>query len=428
LNGLFTCAYARRTLPVTGQPQDIKDARGVNVADTLIAMDLFAGCGGLSLGLRKAGINVAWANEYDPHAAETYRRSHPGTLLYEEDATSLYQRLLRKEPNLPERGDVDFLVGGPPCQGFSGFNRHRHVDDPRNSLMDVFLTFVDWLRPRFVLLENVVGLLSLDGGRIAGILLTALHELGYATRLGIVQAGYYGLPQNRWRVFIWASIRRRQLPNFPQPTHDFPRTTILGATKFRNEVVKPPSNGQSLFWNPLPPVTVGDSISDLPPIENGGGEEVMEYCSAAGTPYQEMLRHSCNNLFDHQTAKLTRVMLDRCQAVPKKPGAGWVDLPDHLKPKNLLRHGDERYKNRFGRLHWEGIFNTILSRPHPYWGAVFHPEQDRVISVRESARAQGFPDNVHFSGPISKKYVQIGNAVPPLLASKLGESLMSSLS
>ena len=106
-------------------------------------------------------------------------------------------------------------------------------------------------------------------------------------------------------------------------------------------------------------------------------------------------------------------MYARCRAVPSRPGAGWLDLPNNLKPKNLLRHGDDRYPNRFGRLHWSGTFNTILTRAYPYWSSVFHPEQDRVISVRECARAQGIPDSLRIHGPVSSAYKQVGNAVPP---------------
>ena len=120
-------------------------------------------------------------------------------------------------------------------------------------------------------------------------------------------------------------------------------------------------------------------------------------------------------------------MLDRVYAIPCKPKAGWLDLPEDLKPKNLLRHGDNRYPNRFGRLWWEGIFNTILSEANPYWGRVIHPLQHRVISVRESARAQGIPDCVNFNGKLSKQYRQAGNAVPPPLAELIGREIINAM-
>ncbi len=390
----------------------------------LACMDLFAGCGGLTIGLGQADFEVRWANEIDAHAAETYRRSHPGCTVFEEDVNVLYRRLLDREANLPRPGEVDLVAGGPPCQGFSGYNRHRHAEDPRNSLVESFLDVVEHLKPRYVLMENVPGMLSLDKGRVPTLLLAALETLGYQARLGILQAGYYGVPQNRWRVFIVAASSGSTLPEFPQPVHSFPRTTIFGATAFRANVVKPHASGSNLFWQPKPPMTVGDAISDLPEILNGSGADEMPYGSPPRNAYQTTVRQGSTVLHDHKCARLDKLMFARCVAVPKRPGAGWLDLPDHLKPKNLLRHGDRRYDNRFGRLHWEGTFNTVLTRAYPYWSSVFHPEQDRVISVRESARAQGFPDRVRFSGPLSSRYRQVGNAVPPPLAKALGIEIM----
>ena len=390
----------------------------------LRCLDLFAGCGGLSLGLEEAGLKVLWANDNDKNAAETYQNSHPDTRMIPIDIEIFYQQLMSRDSGLPQKGDVDLIAGGPPCQGFSGYNRHRSSSDPRNSLMEVFLDFVELLRPPYVLIENVPGMLSLNGGRVPELLIRILDEMGYQTKLGILQAGHYGLPQNRWRVFIWGAQRGRRLPAFPQPTHLFPRTTIFGAKAFRQCVVKAPGESEDLFWKPLPTVTVADAVFDLPPIRNGGGADEMEYGKGPDADYQRALRSDSLQLWDHRCQKLGELMYARCCAIPKRPGAGWLDLPHHLKPKNLLRHGDKRYDNRFGRLHQSGTFNTILSRPHPYWGRVFHPTQNRVISVRESARAQGFPDSLRFCGGLSSRYMQVGNAVPPPLARALAAELL----
>jgi DNA (cytosine-5)-methyltransferase 1 len=273
-------------------------------------------------------------------------------------------------------------------------------------------------------MENVPGMLSLENGKVPERLNAALELLGYDSQLGILQAGFYGLPQNRWRVIVLAAAKGLKMPRFPQPTHAFPRTTIFGAKAFRANVIMPPSTGADLFWRPCPTITVGDSISDLPPIDNGGGSDEMPYISPPNSPFQEMARLGSMRLYDHRAAGLDELMFARCVAVPRRPGAGWLDLPEHLKPKNLLRHGDGRYPNRFGRLHWEGTFNTILTRAYPYWSSVFHPEQDRVISVRESARAQGIPDRIRFTGPLYSRYRQIGNAVPPPLGKALGLEIL----
>ena len=389
----------------------------------LTCFDLFSGCGGLSEGLRRAGIDVPWANEIDVNAAKTYRASHPECTVFEEDINVLHQRLLDRERGLPRPGDVDLVAGGPPCQGFSGYNRYKNAGDPRNSLVESFLDVVAHLKPRFVLMENVPGMLALGNGKVPLMLLGALSSLGYKTRLGILQAGHYGIPQNRWRVFVLATARGSTLPSFPGPTHAFPRTTIFGATGFRANVVRPP-DGRDLFWQPLRNATVGDAISDLPEIANGEGADVAKYLVAPRTRYQVDLRSGSAALFNHRAVRLGELMMARCRAVPKRPGAGWLDLPDELKPRNLLRHGDKRYDNRFGRLHWDGTFNTILTEVRMYWSRVIHPEQDRVISVRESARAQGFRDAVRFFGALTSCYRQVGNAVPPPLGEVLGSAIL----
>ena len=392
----------------------------------LIAFDVFAGCGGLSKGLLNAGMQVPWAVELDEHASNSYRTAHPLTSVYNEDATVVLKAIEAKDSCVPGRGDVDIVVGGPPCQGFSGYNRYRRASDPRNSLVSTFLSYVEVLRPRYVLMENVPGMLSMASGKVTPAILDCLKAFGYSTRLGILQAGYYGIPQNRWRVFIWAAYKKTTLPNFPAPSHNFPKKTLFGATGFREHVVlpQPATNPQKELRHT---VTVADAIRDLPRIVNGGGDDETRYKSRPLSDYQLRLRRGSSSLCDHRTTRLTGVQYERCCAIPRRRGAGWLDLPQRLKPANLLRHGDDRYPNRFGRLHWTGTFNTILHRAEPYWSCVFHPSQNRVLSVRECARAQSFPDNFKFSGSLRQRYSQVGNAVPPLLAEAVVGALVNSL-
>ena len=389
--------------------------------------DLFAGCGGLSAGLTKAGLKVKWANEYWKPAAGTYKRIHPETKLFTDDARDLLEKLNQHSEELPRPGEADIIVGGPPCQGFSGFNRHRKPKDPRNSMLDVFLGFVDFLRPRIVVLENVPGLLSLDDGRVAEALLSSFSDIGYSTRVGLLQAGYYGLPQNRWRTFIYAASKGQPLPEYPLPTHEFDRIIIHGSSAFKvtPEIITPP-NGADLFWNLKPRTTVQDAISDLPSVLDASLEGICRYTTEPSSEYQQNLRTDRETTTDHICPKVKAVTQERIDALPRIPGAGWLDLPDHLKPKNLARHGDQRYANRYGRLDWNGIFNTVLTRPHPYWSRVIHPEENRLISIRECARAQGFADSVVFDGKASERYKQVGNAVPPILAARIGEKIVES--
>jgi DNA (cytosine-5)-methyltransferase 1 len=390
-------------------------------------LDLFCGSGGLSLGLESSGFRVEWACEIDSDASDTYRSSHPETVLWTEDANTLLKRCADGEKGVPRQGQVDLLAGGPPCQGFSGYNRYRSPDDPRNSLVETYLAFVELLRPRCVLMENVPGMLQMEQGRTARLLLETLEGIGYVPQLGILQAGNYGLPQNRWRVFVFAVQGGNRLPEFPVPTHAFPRTTLFGATAFREHVVRAVDDPNSLFGRLLPNTTVGDAIRDLPPIANGGGTPLIDLAGAPLSPYQEALRDGLGQVTDHLADRHGEIMMKRIEAVPKRPGAGWLDLPEELQPRNLAKHGDRRYENRFGRLWWDGIFNTIVTLPFPYWGRFIHPEQDRVLSVRECARAQGFPDRVSFSGKIKSKYRQVGNAVPPPLAKAIGIEIMRAM-
>jgi len=391
----------------------------------LTAFDLFSGCGGLSLGLKAAGFDVRWANEIDGDAAETFVNSAPEVRMANIDANELLRRIEDREPGLPLKGEVDLLAGGPPCQGFSGYNRYRSPDDPRNSLIETFLAFVEVLEPRFILIENVPGMLQMNQGAVPNLITDILDSIGYSSHLGILQAGHFGVAQNRWRVFILASQRGLQLPCFPEPAYAFPRTIVFGARQFRDHIIKGPTEAsEDLFQNIKPGVTVGDAIDDLPAIGNGGGEREMAYQKPAASEFQRSMRQGSILLLDHIAQKQGGIMYERVKAVPKKPGAGWLDLPDHLKPKNLLKHGDNRYPNRFGRLWWDGIFNTIVTRAYPYWGRFIHPTQNRVISVRECARAQGIHDSVRFSGNLYSMYKQVGNAVPPPLAEAIARAIV----
>jgi DNA (cytosine-5)-methyltransferase 1 len=388
-------------------------------------LDLFAGCGGLSLGLERAGFNIAWANEIDSDACESYSSVHHKTEIFNEDINIFIKKVIAEEKFCPQVGEVDLLVGGPPCQGFSGYNRYSNPSDPRNSLVESYLSFVQVIKPKFLLMENVPGMLKMEDGKVVRLISDALESIGYQTKLGILQCGNFGIPQNRWRVFIFGSKKSLTIPEFPTPTHKFPRTTLFGAKSFRENVIKLATEDEDLFLpKPSKNLTVYDAISDLPATLNGCKDEEYDYTNSKISRFQKMMREGSKKITDHIATNLGPVMFSRVSAVPKKPGAGWLDLPEELKPKNLSKHGDKRYENRFGRLWWEGIFNTVVSKPEPYWGRVIHPTQDRVITVREAARAQSLPDRLQFNGKLSSKYKQVGNAVPPIIAERIGLEIM----
>ena len=389
-------------------------------------LDLYAGCGGLSLGLKAAGMTVTWANEIWGPAATTYRAVHPDVPLVSIRSEDVLSEMLAKDSKLPRSGEIDIVIGGPPCQGFSGWNRYRHAFDPRNSQVEIFAQIVIHLRPAVALMENVTGILSIDNGRAIKSLLAGFKENGYNCVLRVVQAGCYGVPQNRWRVFLFATRIKNATPRLIDPLHSFPRTVVFNATQFRECVVRPTPPEADTLGLSLQYLSVSDAISDLPAIENGEGKN-RTLCTSPRSAFQKFLAANGDPLADHDCIKLGRLNMERVRALPPNSGQSWVDLPDKLKPRNLAKGGGRSYDNRFGRLCWDGIFNTIVTKPDPYWGRYLHPEQDRVLSVRECARAQGFPDSVAFSGALRERYTQIGNAVPPPLGRALGWSIRTCL-
>lgn len=388
----------------------------------LNVFDIFAGCGGFSTGLGDAGLNIKWANEIWDVAATTFQKNHTETSMVNGDANSLLVNLGAKDANLPRRGDVDVIVGGPPCQGFCGINRYRSIDDPRNSLVETFFGMVEILRPRFLVMENVAGILTLDNGRAIYQLLAALETIGYDTDVHILQAGGYGVAQSRWRVFVFASQHGENRISVPKPLHLFKRNRPLDVGTFKSKIIHPPTNDDDLFSSFLQPITVKVAIDDLPQLENGG-TYTGNYTQEANWPWQKLIRSGSLEITDHDTVRLGDAYTKRLEHLPFKRGACWLDLPKDLQPRNLAKLKTPSYNYRFGRLDFDGYFNTITSKPEPYWGRFFHPEQQRVISVRECARAQGFPDKFSFDGTLAARYLQVGNAVPPPLGRAIGWEL-----
>jgi DNA (cytosine-5)-methyltransferase 1 len=391
---------------------------GQHLMDKPTVVDLFSGAGGLSIGLKAAGLEPIFGVELDRDSAETYRASSKHDVM-NVDVLDFLENVRSKKITLPK---IYLLAGGPPCQGFCAINPKRHSNDPRNSLVDAFLYGVELLKPENVLIENVTGLLSLASGAAIYTIEKRLRALGYFVGYKVLQAAHYGVPQSRWRLIVLAS--KKGEPKWPEPTHgaDIVPNFVRGK-ELTFRVSEP-----DLFSSLISPNSVGDAISDLPNLKNGENLSPQFYPTAPLSELQVRLRKENNILHNHCVKKLEQLNLDRVQSLPNG-GMNWTDLPYHLVPKNLVRMR-ERYgtrvgsKTRFGRLKWDGLFSTVVTSPDPYWGSFIHPQQDRVISVREAARAQTFPDQVRFSGGINSQYRQVGNAVPPMLAEAIGRVLM----
>ena len=392
------------------------------VNNTLTMLDLFAGAGGLSEGLSEAGFHSLFASEIMPVYAETYRRNHPGARVLTADIRTVDANKTLASLGL-ERGQLDLLAGGPPCQGFSINAPVRSILDQRNHLFKEYLRFVDAFAPRAVLIENVPGLVSFEHGATLHAILDALAQLGYGADVRILGAAYYGVPQMRWRTII-LGLRGKNLPSsaFPEPVYHAPIKPNFTTTFDGQVLVKLPAPEVS-----APFTTVEEAIGDLPPLAPGEkGAEVKDYVAEPSCDYQRRLRVGSVGVYNHEAPRLSKVNLERLKYI--KPGGNWTDIPDELLPKGMQRANKGDHTKRYGRVTADGLASTILTKCDPHWGAYFHYNQERSFTVREAARIQSFPDHYIFTGTMAEQYAQVGNAVPPLLAESVGLTLKTVLS
>lgn len=381
----------------------------------LLCADLFAGAGGLSAGFHLAGFRSVFFNEIDAAASETFKLNAPHTIPFVCPIEELTAARVRDETSLAD-DTLDVMVGGPPCQGFSINAPERSTEDQRNKLFRHYLRLVlEGLRPKFVVLENVPGLVSFNGGQTFRDLSTAFEQAGYKVAFRILNAAHYGVPEERWRLVLIGTRLPGVVPTFPAPTHySLQRPNFTGGRTmtFEHAIGAPQ---RTLFPSSLlAPITVREAIGDLPPIESGEGDAKMAYVSPPSSAYQHFMREGAIDLLNHQCAGLSKVNLTRMKYV--KPGGSWRDIPHNLLPAGMQKARRSDHTRRYGRLDPSGVSGTIMTKCDPHWGTVIHYEQTRIISVREAARFQSFPDHFQFTGSIAEQYRQVGNAVPPLLA------------
>ena len=358
------------------------------------AIDLFCGAGGLSEGFRQAGFRILAGNDIDPFAARTFAASHAEARFLPGPIENIDARDLLAAVGL-ERGQLYCLIGGPPCQAFSVYNHQRGLHDRRSGLFHEYLRIVAGLMPKWVVMENVTGITSAGKGHAVDNILAGLGELGYAVEMRTLRAEDYGVPQERRRIFFLGN-RVGSGIRWPEPTH-----------------------GKHLE----PFVTVWDAIGDMPALRNGESpEEPLPYAAAPATEYQAYLRGNATHVLNHEAPHLQSINLRRMRHIPE--GGNWCDIPFDLLPAGMQRARRCDHTKRYGRLRKDGLASTILTKCDLHWGAYIHPEQDRTLTVREAARLQSFPDWFEFSGPRTEQYVQVGNAVPPLLAKQIGLALV----
>jgi DNA (cytosine-5)-methyltransferase 1 len=359
------------------------------------AIDLFCGAGGLSEGFRQAGFHVLAGQDYDDAAGATFAATHHEARFLGGQIQKVRAQDLLKAAGA-KRGEIDVIVGGPPCQGYSVYNHQRGESDPRAGLFREYLRIVEGIQPRWLVMENVTGITSVAGGRIVETIIREMRKLGYRVEMRVLKAEQFGVPQERRRIFFIAT--RTDAPIlFPEATH-----------------------GQDM----LPYVTVWDAISDLPPLLNGDKTpERIAYAKRPQNAYQAILRGDCRMVENHSASRLAAINEARMRHIP--PGGSWRDIPFDLLPQGMKQAKRSDHTKRYGRPRKTDLACTILTKCDVHWGAYIHPTQDRSITVREAARLQSFPDFFVFQGSRTEQYVQVGNAVPPLLGRKVAEVLQA---
>lgn len=365
------------------------------------AVDLFCGAGGLSEGFIEAGFEVLAANDFDSCAAETFKLNHPETRFYDGPIQDISTGDMLNAAGL-ESGELDVLIGGPPCQAFSVYNHQRGMHDERSGLFREYLRMVEGLMPRFVVMENVTGITSVAGGRAVDEIYRSLESLGFYVDHQVLRAENYGVPQERRRIFF-IGVRDGDSFRWPEPTH----------SRQDNVLLKVP--GQE------PLVTVWDAISDLPELHICEGEDESNYDCEPESEFQHAIRRRSKQLFNHVAPSLAGINIERLKHIPQ--GGSWRDIPVALLPAGMKRAKRSDHTKRYGRLHPDGLASTILTKCDLHWGAFIHPTQERSLTVREAARFQTFPDRFRFLGSRGEQFRQVGNAVPPRLANAVAKAV-----
>ena len=384
---------------------DLPRAVGARAGGRPLAVDLFCGAGGLSIGLAEAGYDVVLGVDNDPVALETYAGLHPALAL----CRDLNDREARDEVvDLISGLDVEMIAGGPPCQPFSRAGRSKIRDlvqagarperDSRRGLWRAFLEVVLRVRPRAVLLENVPDMAIASDTTIVRTLVSELEAEGYAVHGALLRACDHGVPQLRQRFFLVA----------------------LAA-------------GVGFEWPDAidAHATVGDAISDLPPVEGGwrpsaGADGFLLYKAPVDPgPFAQRARRGvpvteANRIYDHITRPVREDDRLIFESMDSTTRYSQID-------ESLRRYRCDIFDDKYKRLDWDQPSRSITAHiaRDGYW--YIHPEQTRTLTVREAARLQTFPDRVRFSGPPSSAFRQIGNAVPPLLAERVAQSIQKAL-
>lgn len=342
------------------------------------AIDLFAGCGGLSKGFMDAGYNIIVGVDNDQAALNTFARNHNGAKILNADLSK--QETFDEIVQIAGDRSIDVIIAGPPCQGFS-LTGPRNFDDPRNKLYLAVLEMVRQYQPKGFIIENVPGMATMYEGQVKEEVLRRFKEMGYNVECKILCAADYGVPQMRKRLVFMGVRADIGIPRFPDP------------------VLTPESY-----------ITCRDALSDLPSREHELGIDEDVYTCEPQTDYQRLMRGDCTVLRNHIATAHKQFVKDTIALVPE--GGNWRDLPEGVGESRKFHEAWTRYDgNKPSRTIDTGHRNH------------FHYKYNRVPTIRENARLQSFPDDFVFTGTKTQQNRQVGNAVPPLLGYHLGNAL-----
>lgn len=332
-------------------------------------VDLFSGAGGFQIGFEREGFETILSTDFDADCEEVHRKNRPSVPFLRMDIHDLSSELL--DQYITPAINIDVLIGGPPCQGFSTIGKRVSSDpnkrtafDPRNTLFREYIRILKYLKPKFFLMENVQGLLTRDKGKIFEDIKNTFYETGYAFNYVILNAADYGVPQIRNRVFFYGNCVGAEM-HPPKP--------VCGGT------------------TGIPYHTVGEAIGDLADAEY-------------------------NPAINHVGLKHGDINIRRYALIPEGGR-----LPEDQLPPELYR---KNFGNTFKRLHRDKPSLTMVPGHNAF---PIHPWLNRSLTVREAARLQSFPDDYIFVGPRQKQCMQVGNAVPPLLAEAWAKYLREEL-
>lgn len=349
-------------------------------------LDLFCGCGGMSWGLAKKGFNIVAGIDIWDKALATYAHNHSGAKALNLDISKASPEAVIESIGI-RKEEIDVIIGGPPCQGFSKNTpaSWRFLEDPRNQMYKSYLNFVKFINPKVVIIENVAEIYNAFNGVVREEIINTLKSWGYKVKVKIINMSKYGVPQKRRRCFFFA--------------------TRVGAPSFPEE-----KSYEISAW---------DAISDLPIVNQGEGENGMPYKGQPSNDFQKHMRLNSTSLHNHVANIMKPIQTARIASIG--PGQGLKDMPLELQVKG-------GYSGVYGRLDYTSVAPTITRWVFHVGGGRFsHPRETRTLTMREAARIQSFSDDFHFLGTRVEQAGQIGNAVPPYFMEQLGEHIKAAL-